>query len=397
MADSTPASGTISLGDNTADTAVGDVFGLIGLSGFSMSEYRNADSGIPATGAIKMSNLYGRKRHSSESESWRAFRYGIFGGVYAAGSLFRRTAHIGNQSGSGGDVRYWTGDSGSNGGLAAANLSVLANTGSNIPTSRAGNNSVNTVIWGGMSSCGGGTYIYGKQIQVNGGGYWYEPVAISSSTAALPLTAGSIAPGLYTSPHSSMAYAGAHNSGTGDDNGRGFRSVVELGYLVGLRGSEINTAQFRGKWGPSSARDDTITDYFQLVLPNKWEIAAVYGNGAAVPNPPATNTPAYTTWVNANTLSFPVNPWEIVICFASSGGDVGRPNMSARTGFDFLWTVQINWYGSERQGIYTNSSGTVQQFSVPATLRVPGQAYDNLRVVVLRYSGDGFLNSTVNA
>lgn len=390
MADSTPASGTISLGDNTADTAVGDVFGLIGPSGFSMSEYRNADSGIPATGAIKMSDLLNKKRHSSESESWRAFRYGTFGGVYAANSLFQRNAHVGNQSSSGGDVRYWTGDSGSNGGLAAATPSVLANTGSNIPTSRAGNNSVNTVIWGGMSSCGSGTYIYNKQIQVNGGA-WYVPITIASSSAALPTTAG-----VYTSPHSSMTYAGNHSSGTGDDNGRGFRSIVELGYLVGLRGSEINTAQFRGNWGPNSARDDTITDYFRLVLPNKWEIAAVYGNGSAVPNPPATNTPAYTTWVNTNTLSFPVNPWEIVICFASSGGDQGRPNMSARTGFDFLWTVQINWYGSERQGIYTNSSGVVQQFSVPATLRVGGQSYDNLRVVVLRYAGDGFLNSTVN-
>jgi hypothetical protein len=393
MADSTPPSGTISLGDNTANTAVGDVFGLIGPSGFSMSEYRNADSGIPATGAIKMSDLLNKKRHSSESESWRAFRYGIFGGVYAANSLFRRRVHIGSEGSTGGDVRYWTGDSGSNGGLAPATPSVLANTGSNIPTSRAGNNSVNTVIWGGMSCCGGGTYIYNKQIQVNDGP-WYVPSTIASSSAALSTTAG-----LYTSPHSSMRYAGNHSSGTGGDNNRVFRSIVELGYLVGLRGSEINTAQFRGNWGPNSGGDDRITDYFQLVLPNKWEIAAVYGNGNAVPYPPQHHHPSgitYTTWVNTNTLSFPVNPWEIVICFACSSNNNLRPPMSARTGFDFLSTVQINWYGSERQGIYTNSSGVVQQFIVPATLRTRYKPYDNLRVVVLRYVGDGFLNSTVN-
>ncbi len=391
MADDTPSTGAISLGDNAADTAVGDVFGLVGSSGFSMSEYRNADAGIPSSGAIRMSDLRGRKRHSSESESWRAFRYGIFGSVYGTSYLFARTARIGNQSSSGGDSRYWSGDSGT-GSLPAAIPNKFALTGSGIPTSRAGNNSVNTVIWGGMASAGGSTNIYNKQIQVNG--TWYVPVSIAGSASAIPA-----ATGVYLGTDSTMRYAGNHNSGTGDDNGRGFRSVLDMAYVNGFRGDDISSLQFRGNWGPTTARDDTITDWWQLVLPNKWRIVGTYGNGAAVPNPPSgsVSTPAYVAWNTANTLNIAVNPWEIVVCFASSGGDSGRPNMSARTGFDFLWTVQQNWYGSERQGIYTNSTGTVQTFSVPAALRVGFQAYDNLRVVVLGYVGDGYLNSTVNA
>ena len=389
MADDTPSTGAISLGDNAADTAVGDVFGLVGSSGFSMSEYRNADSGIPSSGAIRMSDLRGRKRHSSESESWRAFRYGIFGSVYPSNSLFARSAHIGNQSNSGGDVRYWSGDSGSNGALPTAIPSRFATTGANIPTSRAGNNSVNTVIWGGMAAAGGSTNIYNKQIQVNG--TWYVPSSIAGSASTIPS-----ATGVYLGTDSTMRYAGNHNSGTGDDNGRGFRSVIDMAYVNGFRGDDISSLQFRGNWGPNTAKDDTITDYWQLVLPNKWRIVATYGNGAAVSNPPSGAAPL-AAWTAANTLNFTVNPWEIVVCFASSGGDVGRPNMSARTGFEFLWTTQINWYGSERQGIYTNSTGAVQTFSVPANLRVGGQAYDNLRVVVLGYVGDGYLNSTVNA
>lgn len=320
----------------------------------SMSEYYNADVGVPTTGAIAFSNFYAKNKHASKSEALAAFTTTApngYNGTFGGGNtnLFLLHAWAGAneqyiQATVNCRINRWISSGAGDTGVASSTL--INNTDGNGALRNTTKNTVLSMFVGTSNPIGG----------------IFSSLNFNGSAASW-----------------SESYVASNISGS--------QSKVNLYYGSNVKWKDYTTAANGLSIGSSMGGiGETAWYTSHLILPSKWvkhstNIVTAAGTTLDVPVPAGGILIVHHANGTDNTLT-PA----MVSCPTKKTNGTAGPTISASFG-----QRGITWYRGIGTSILKNTTTEQLTFVVP---RMSGSILNSVHTVVLTCSGDGYLNAT---